>query len=145
MYVDDILVASRNEKMIDEFSEHLSEIFEIKSLGDVKYCLGIEFTQNEQGIMMSQRGYISYMLNRFRMSDSRPVATPIDFGTNLKQSKNQTNDTEEKIPYRELIGSLIYLAVCSRPDISYAVSYLSQYNSCYDSSHWTAAKRVLRY
>ena len=145
VYIDDILVASRNEKMIDKFSEHLSKIFEIKSLRDVKNCLGIEFTQNKQGIMMSQRGYICDMLNRFGMSDSRPVATPIDISTKLKQSKNQTNDTEEKIPYRELIGSLMYLAVCKRPDISHAVSYLSQYNSCYDSSHWTAAKRVLRY
>ncbi|GBO17670.1 Retrovirus-related Pol polyprotein from transposon TNT 1-94 [Araneus ventricosus] len=52
---------------------------------------------------------------------------------------------DDKIPYRELIGSLNYLAVCTRPDIAYSISKLSQYLTCYDKSHWLAAKRVLRY
>lgn len=50
-----------------------------------------------------------------------------------------------ELPYRELIGSLMYLAVCTRPDIAFAVNYLSQFNCCYNASHWTAAKQILRY
>ncbi|GBO01753.1 Retrovirus-related Pol polyprotein from transposon TNT 1-94 [Araneus ventricosus] len=52
---------------------------------------------------------------------------------------------DDKLPYRELIGSLNYLAVCTRPDIAYSISKLSQYLTCYDKSHRLAAKRVLRY
>jgi len=50
-----------------------------------------------------------------------------------------------EIPYRELVGALTYLSVTTRPDISFAVSELGQFNNCYNNSHWTAAKRVLRY
>jgi len=52
---------------------------------------------------------------------------------------------EQKLPYRELVGALNYLAVATRPDISFVCSYLGQFNNCYDRTHWTAAKRVLRY
>ena len=144
VYVDDILAASRNLGMINKLLERLSKTFEIKSLGDVNYCLGIEFSQNLDGIFMNQRGYVNDILDRFGMSNSKPTATPIDLGTKLKRGKVGKN-VEEKYPYRELIGVLIYLATFTRPDIAYVVSYLSQYNTCYDETHWSAAKRVLRY
>jgi len=50
-----------------------------------------------------------------------------------------------KVPYRELIGALMYLAVATRPDIAHAVSWLSRFNECYNETHWLAAKRILRY
>lgn len=49
----------------------------------------------------------------------------------------------EKVPYQSLIGSLIYLATCSRPDIMHATSLLRQFNNCYTEKHWLAAKRIL--
>ncbi|GBM12295.1 hypothetical protein AVEN_155294-1 [Araneus ventricosus] len=52
---------------------------------------------------------------------------------------------DDKLPYRELIDSLNYVAVCARPDIAYFISKLSPYLTCYDKSHWFSAKRVLRY
>uniref|UniRef100_A0A6V7IHN0 Reverse transcriptase Ty1/copia-type domain-containing protein n=1 Tax=Bracon brevicornis TaxID=1563983 RepID=A0A6V7IHN0_9HYME len=80
------------------------------------------------------------------MSESKPITTPIDLSSKLKRNEENPADEDNiKLPYRELVGALMYLAVCTRPDIAYTVSYLSQYNSCYDFSHWTAAKRVLRY
>lgn len=63
---------------------------------------------------------------------------------NLKLNKGEVkNDTN--FPYQQLIGALMYLAVLTRPDISFCVSYLSQFNNCFDESHWKCAKRVLRY
>lgn len=79
------------------------------------------------------------------MTDSRIVTTPLTPGTKLERNEAELGPNEKSLPYRELIGALMYLAVCTRPDIAYAVSYLSQFNCCYGMQHWTAAKRVLRY
>lgn len=142
VYVDDILAASRKLSMITELTTQLSKTFKIKDLGKVKFCLGIEFNQNKNGIKMSQEKYVNEILEKFEMSDSKPVTTPIDCSVKLQKGKG---DSDQHLPYRELIGSLMYLAVCTRPDIAFATSYLSQFCSCYDITHWTAAKRVLRY
>lgn len=63
--------------------------------------------------------------------------------TNLKLEKG--DKTHSKFPYQQLIGSLMYLSVLTRPDISYCISYLSQFNNCNTETHWKHAKRVLRY
>lgn len=143
-YVDDILIASQDKTEISRIKEYLSDKFEIKKLGPIKYCLGIEFHQNKESITMKQNGYIRDLLDRFGMTDANPVASPLEPGLKLGAASDE-DDGHEALPYRELIGSLMYLAICTRPDISFAVSYLSQYNTCFNSSHWTAAKRVLRY
>ena len=68
------------------------------------------------------------------------------YRSRIKVKEEGSVDSENcKLPYRELIGALMYLAVSTRPDIFYVVSYLSQFNSCHDESHRTAAKRVLRH
>lgn len=70
---------------------------------------------------------------------------------NIKLTKELCPQTDEELeevkdlPYQNLIGSLMYLAVSTRPDIAHAVSVLSQFNACYGKQHWAAAKRVLRY
>ncbi|CAK9816498.1 Retrovirus-related Pol polyprotein from transposon TNT 1-94 [Anthophora quadrimaculata] len=79
------------------------------------------------------------------MADCNPVSTPISPGTGLQKREGPANREDGKLPYRELIGSLMYLAAATRPDITYAVSYLSQFLTCYDKTHWAATKRVLRY
>ncbi|XP_043475809.1 secreted RxLR effector protein 161-like [Leptopilina heterotoma] len=78
------------------------------------------------------------------MSDCKPVSTPLDPGVKLEKAKDPDHE-ENSLPYRELLRSLMYLAMCTRPDIAYATSYLSQFNNCYNINHWTAVKRVLRY
>lgn len=93
---------------------------------------------------MHQSSYIMEILDRFGMTDCKPVGTPMD--SNVKLIKpDETDQGEKKVPYRELIGALMYLAVSTRPDIAYTVSSLSQFNDCNGPIHWTAAKRVLRY
>jgi hypothetical protein len=75
------------------------------------------------------------------MSECKPVGTPLE--TNVKFEKSMEQNTNH--PYQELIGGLMYLANWTRPDISHAVSYLSQFNTSHSDEHWNAAKRVLRY
>ena len=91
---------------------------------------------------MSQKKYISEVLDRFGMIDCNSVGTPLIPGEKLKKNQNTQVDAKNKLPCQNLIGSLNYLAVSTRPDISYAVSALSQFNSCYDETHWNAAKPV---
>jgi len=145
IYVDDILVASRNLGHIESLKKHLSEVFDIKDLGNVKHCLGIEFSRKKNGIAMCQSAYIKEILHRFGMTESKPVATPIEPGIKLKKDNQSHGDDKEDRPYKQLVGALMYLAICTRPDIAHAISYLSQFCACNDESHWKAAKRVLRY
>ena len=123
----------------------------MKDLGPLNFCLGIEFLEEkEKGeIKLCQRKYIKEVLRRFNMEHCKPVSTPMNISEKLSKSMCPKNDEErkevEKLPYQNLIESLMYLAVSTRPDISHAVSALSQYNTNYGMQHWVAAKRVLRY
>ncbi|KAL7290151.1 hypothetical protein TKK_0015865 [Trichogramma kaykai] len=142
LYVDDILFASNNESRVREIKKNLAREFNLKDMGLATYCLGIEIEQTGTSISLCQSGYIGKILSRFGMADCKPVSTPITTGIKLEPNKSHKSDS---LPYRELIGALMYLSVGIRPDITHAVSWLSQFNSCFDKTHWAAAKRVLRY
>ena len=78
------------------------------------------------------------------MSDSKPVGTPVDLGSHLLKATEDEEALEQQL-YQSLIGSLMYLSVCTRPDLAYTVNTLARFSSKPNRSHWTAAKRVLRY
>lgn len=142
IYVDDIILASNNMAKLNVVKKLLMNIFEMRDLGDLQHCLGIEFSRKEGKIYASQSRYIDEVLDKFNMSTCKPVRTPLAPGTQLIKNPS---DTLPDYPYQNLIGTLMYLSMGTRPDISHSVSYLSQYNMCFDKSHWLAAKRVLRY
>jgi len=143
IYVDDILIASRDLNWITEIKRSLKENFDIKDLGLAEFCLGLEINQREEMITLTQSGYILDILRRFGMENCNPIATPAEVGTRQTQTADSTN--VEDWPYRELIGALLYLAVATRPDIANTVSRLAQFTTAPEKSHWLAAKRVLRY
>jgi len=148
VYVDDILLISRDSTEISRFKAGLKRSFSIKEFGEAKRCLGLELIRRDDGYSIHQRGYIEEILARFGMTNCKPVSTPIEPGSkSLRSEKRSTEDPEEstRTPYRELVGSLMYLAVATRPDIAHAVSWLSSFNDHHDETHWSAAKRVLRY
>lgn len=147
IYVDDMLIASANISWMNKIKSSLSKVFEMKNLGEVNRCLGMEFSKPEilNVVQLSQKKYIEDILERFNMSNCKTVLTPIEANCSLEKPRTINNKELQKYLYRQLIGALLYLAISSRPDISYAVSYFSQFNSCYSSEHWKAAKRVLRY
>lgn len=88
---------------------------------------------------MSQKKYIQDVLKRFNMQDCKPVATPMNPAVKLSKKMSPTTEEEKKqmrrIPYKNLIGSLMYLATSTRPDIAHAVSALSQFNENPDEEH----------
>ncbi|GBN59582.1 Retrovirus-related Pol polyprotein from transposon TNT 1-94 [Araneus ventricosus] len=151
IYVDDLICCTTNVNLYLEFKNFLSNGFAIKDLGKLSFCLGIEFSQNVKNgqITMSQSKYIENVLEKFNMQDAKTVKTPLDPSVKLTKEmcpKTEAEKAEMSLyPYRSLIGSLMYLAICTRPDICHTVSYLSQFNENAGMPHWTAAKRVLKY
>jgi hypothetical protein len=145
IYVDDILIISGNQERERQIKDVLSKVFRIKDFGLAKYCLGIQIEQNENEICLSQAGYIREILKRYRMEDCKPVLTPLAVGSKLSELHSEDDNEDTNFPFRELIGALMYVAVGTRPDVSHAVSVLSQFSNCYRKKHCTAAKRVLRY
>lgn len=149
LYVDDLIVLCNSESQYRSIIGELSSSFKLKDLGKLSYCLGIQFSQNNDSISMCQTKYINDLLIKFNMLDCKSVVSPLD--PNLKLSKEMSPQCEEEIaemkdiPYRQLIGSLMYLSVATRPDITHAVNFLSQFNNAPGKSHWIAAKHVLRY
>ena len=144
LYVDDFyLLYKRNSDKIALLNT-LQSRFKIKDLGEAKNCLGIKLIRNwEEGtLLLNQEDYVYSILSKFNMQDSNEIKTPMEYKLKLRD----LNEGEKcEVPYQELIGCLLYLSVNTRPDIAYAVSFLSQYNTNYTSTHWKLAKRLLAY
>lgn len=141
LHVDDFLVFSNSDREKNNLKAALQSEFDIKDLGVANHCLGLDIEQDE-GTRINQKTFIKDLLAKFNMVDAKPAATPME--NKLVLTKNKENVLPD-VPYQSLIGSLMFLSVNTRPDISFACSYLSQFNTCYSMEHWHAAKRVLRY
>lgn len=94
---------------------------------------------------MIQKQYIKNVLKRFGMEKANPVSTPTDPSNKLSSPENRNVEDMKKYPYKNLIGSLMYLATSTRPNTAYVTIYLSQFNTNYRAAHWQTAKQVLRY
>jgi Reverse transcriptase (RNA-dependent DNA polymerase) len=130
LYVDDLLLACNNLKKLKEVKAVLSVNFEMVDIGEVSFFLGIEVERNRKDriIRVKQRKYISDILDRFGMSNCKPVSTPLD--TKVKLSKTMIVDQKankiDEVKYQSAIGSLIYAMTATRPGISFAVGVVSQ-------------------
>ena len=156
LYVDDMLVASNDMGKLDEIKNRLSGVFEMKDLGEPKQFLGmaIERNKEEKYIVMHQTIYTENVLERFNMKDCKPQDTPmITRRASNKTKKNKLEDAKDKtrvreakkVPYKEAIGSLMYLANATRPDIAFAVNYLARKQLEPTEEDWLDVKRVFRY
>ena len=113
----------------------------MKDLGKLNHFIGIDFPITQGCVKMNQNKSIGRVLERFNMSNCKPRATPCE----LKMDLSNNSDPVDSRKYREIIGSLIYLMTCTRPDLSYTVDKLSQYLSEPRQQHWVAAKHILKY
>ncbi|KAG4957026.1 hypothetical protein JHK85_043406 [Glycine max] len=120
----------------------MMKTFEMTDLGLMSYFLGIEVSQRNEGIFISQKKYTEGLLKKFKIYGCKPVATPLI--TNEKLQKNDGAPEADASKYRSLIGSLLYLTA-TRPDIMYAASLLSRFMQSPSQIHFGAGKRILRY
>lgn len=144
LYVDDILLVSASLTTLEKVKKQLASEFEMTDDGAVKQFLGLRIDRNvPAGVMkISQRSYFESLLKRFGMTDCKSISTPIEHRLRLKKGVEQQRTTK---PYRELIGCLMYASLTTRPDLSAAVNYFSQFQSCPNEEHWVHLKRMLRY
>ena len=151
VYVDDLIVAANNVNKISELKATLSQEFRMKDLGEIHHCLGIRITRDrEKGMIeLDQQAYIQQIIDRFGMSNANPVSTPMDCSQKLTKEMSPKSDAQRdemrNVPYLSAVGSLMYAAMGTRPDIAHAVAVVSQYSSDPGQAHWTAVKRIIRY
>ena len=119
----------------------------LHDLGPTTFYLGIEITRDRanRSITMSQSSYIDDIVTRFEMGDAKHTTVPISPSAQLARTTGTPLDTASAHLYPEIIGSLLYLAMNTRPDIAHAVSSLAKFMSCPTSAHLAAARSVLRY
>jgi hypothetical protein len=119
----------------------------MSDLGEVQYVLGIgiERDRSQRTIHLNQSKYIDEVLQRFKMSDCKPLPTPMDAGLKLSAPAEGTPRSDPATPYQSAVGSLMYAMTSTRPDLAFAVSTVSRYCSNYTDQHWQAVKRILRY
>lgn len=142
LYVDDGLVAAKDSRLLDLFFKKLSANFAVRS-EPANYFLGLQIEYLDDGsIFIHQENYCKKVLDSFNMSATDPVSIPID---KSMLSVEDSEKLDEQTPYRKAVGSLIYLATVSRPDISYVISVLSQFLDKPTKVHWCLVKKVLKY
>jgi hypothetical protein len=158
IFVDDCLV-SGEEKEIEAAKNQLKEKLSMHDLGLLSYALGIKVVQNtckeiydsnqdnknqkvNNNIKISQTSYIEKLLEKFNMKDCKPSTTPLP-----EKSQNDNNNTPFKDInlYQQLVGSLMYVQVATRPDLAYPVGCLARSMKAPTEADWMNAKRVLRY
>lgn len=146
--MDDGLVIGSSIDKINKLLKQLKIHFKITQ-NEANYYLGLEIVRDRPNkhTRIHQTAYIEKMIEKLNMMNCNSISAPIDIHAVLKRELDEDGNIikKEDIPYCQLIGSLMYLAVGSRPDISFPVSKLSQFLESPTATHWTAAKRVLRY
>jgi hypothetical protein len=141
VYVDDIIITGDDDQGIEKVKQHLTNEFEVKDLGQMRYFLGIEVSRSSRGIYLSQRKYVLDLLSETGMSGCRPALTPIEKNHRLTSESGEPVDREQ---YQRLVGRLIYLSH-TRPDIAFAVSVVSQFMHNPKTHHMDAVNRIIRY
>jgi hypothetical protein len=141
IYVDDLIIAGSNNDSITQLKRELQQQFSIKDLGSLKYFLGIEMAASSKGFFLNQRKYVIDLLKDADMLHTKPVANPLDSKLTLDPSSEPLTSYTH---YQKIVGKLIYLTI-TRPDITFAVSLISQYMHAPTVQHLGMVKRILRY
>jgi len=115
VYVDDILIIGKKNEILD-VKDQIKNIYKIKDIGEVDFVIGIKFEKQKNGYILHQKGYIKELIERYNLSNTKPVRNlkPVNEIKNRYKAFNETS-------YRSAIGNLLYLAVCTRPDIIFSV------------------------
>ena len=140
-WVDNLIIAAEKVTSLGNVKEMLMSEFKMKDLGELNHFIGIDFDITQGCVKLNQKKYTERVLERFDMSNCKPRTTPCE----TKLDPSNTSDPVNTRKYWEIVGSLIYLTTCTRPDLSYAVGKLSQHLAEPHQQHLIAAKHILRY
>ncbi|KAJ9547159.1 LOW QUALITY PROTEIN: hypothetical protein OSB04_019702 [Centaurea solstitialis] len=133
VYVDDIIIIGNDHDGIKHLKAHLFKHFQTKDMGKFRYFLGIEVAKSKDEISISQRKYALDILEETRLTDCKPVESPMDPNVKLLLGQGVIRRSRK------------ILKIVTRPDISFAVSIVSQFLNAPRDTHWEAALRIVKY
>ncbi|GJV55578.1 putative ribonuclease H-like domain-containing protein [Tanacetum coccineum] len=142
VYVDDIIFGSTKKELCTEFKKLMHKKFQMSSMGELTFFLGLQVTQKDDGIFISQDKYVDEILKKFGFSTMKTASTPMETSKPLLKDEN-AEDVDVHL-YRSMIGSLMYLT-SSRPDIMFVVCACARFQVTPKVSHLHAVKRIFRY
>nr|GEV43975.1 hypothetical protein [Tanacetum cinerariifolium] len=142
IYVDDIIFGPTNKVLCKAFEKLMKDKFQMSSMGELTFFLGLQVKQKPDGIFISHDKYVVEILRKFGLMDGKSASTPID--TEKPLLKDPDGEDIDVHTYRSIIGSLMYLT-SSRPDIMFAVCACDHFQVTPKASHLHAAKRIFRY
>jgi len=150
LYVDDLIIASKSMDGINFIKNALTIQYSMKDLGILNTIIGIKVTRDENGISLDQEKYIDSIVDRFNLNDSYntyvPMTNSVKFSADMELlNEKVTNLSIEDVPYRQAVGALLYATQCTRPDIAFSVSKMSQFMNCYSAAHWQGVEQIIRY
>jgi hypothetical protein len=143
LWVDDLIICASELHTVDKFKKAISKRFKMKDLGKLSYILGMQVHRDRaKGTLeLDQTAYIDQLLQRFGMADSKPVSTPMC----QELTKIEPDGCEPDKEYMRAVGSLLYAAIVTRPDIQFMVQQVARHLQSSGEEHWAAVKRGLRY
>ena len=121
---------TKNLSDMNETKSILSSKFKMTDLGNINYYLGIriDYNKEKQYLKLNQTQYIQNIIEKFRMEDAKPGLVPMKASTKLLKDDGISKPVDEKF-YQSIVGSLLYLAIATRPDIAFAVNNVGKYSS----------------
>ena len=146
VYVDDLLIAGKNVKRIDEIKSGIADRFEAKDMGELHFFLGVKIVQDHKRgtIWLGQPAYAESILQQFNMENAKPRKTPLDPSHKLSKGDENSIYIDQEL-YQSAVGRLLYLSTRTRPDIAFAVGTAAKFTSKPTEEHWKAVKHIMRY
>jgi hypothetical protein len=151
VHVDDCTIAATSITLIADFKIQIAKHVQITDLGELHWLLGIEIkrVREHRTLHLSQCSYLDSILRHYGLEDLKPVSIPMDTNIRLTTAQSPSTTSEfaqmRDVPYHEAVGSLMYAALGSRPDIAFAVQTVSRFSKNPGPVHWEAVKRIFRY
>nr|GEX59471.1 uncharacterized mitochondrial protein AtMg00810-like [Tanacetum cinerariifolium] len=142
IYVDDIIFGATNKDLCRSFEKLMKDKFQMSSMGELTFFLGLRVKQKKDGIFISQDKYVAKILRKFGLTEGKLASTPID--TDKPLLKDPDGEDVDVHTYRSMMCSLMYLT-SSRPDIMFAVCACARFQVTPKNLHLHAVKRIFRY
>ena len=144
IFVDNGIIICKCIAIINRILKSFEEEFDI-TVENATSFVGFQIVRDRENksLFIHQAKYVNHVLERFDMCNAKAVSVPADPNVTLFPAENVNK--QSTYPYRQAVGSLLYLAMVTRPDIAYAVSILSRFFNKFDNNHVRAVKRVFAY
>jgi hypothetical protein len=132
VYVDDIVFGGSFNSLVARFVEDMSREFEMSVMDELQFFLGLQIKQSKEGTFVHQAKYTKVIVRKFKMEDSKAMATPMSTTTSL--DVDEEGEHVDQKEYRSMIGSLLYLTA-TRPDIQFSVCLCTRFQASQRTLH----------